>query len=207
MGRKRRPSFEKIEYEPRSVKDLLTEMKDTSELVIDLAYASILFDSENMANQVQSLEEKMDKLLYHIRLNALMAARSVEDAEQLAGILQVANAAESISNAAGDIADIINTDKKHRAFLSRILADADEKTAIATIKPDSSLAGKSIKELGVESETGARIIAVRRPRGWVYDPDDHFILSEGDQLVLIGVEDGYRYIQECAEGKRQWGDE
>ena len=67
--RKRKQRFEGLEYEPRNVKELLTEMKDTSEHMIDLAYSALLFDSEPMAYEVQTLEERMDHLLYQIRLS------------------------------------------------------------------------------------------------------------------------------------------
>ena len=106
----RKKEFEEIEYEPTSVKDLLTEMKDTSELIVDLAYSAVKFDSEDMAKEVRELEFKMDKLLYQIRLAAMLAARTPKDAEQLSGILQVAAAAENISNAAGDIANLLESE-------------------------------------------------------------------------------------------------
>jgi len=72
-------------------------MKDISELIIDLAYSAVLFDSDEIAGEVKYLDVRMDKLNYDIRMMAMMAARTKEDAEQLAGILQVAEAAESIS--------------------------------------------------------------------------------------------------------------
>ncbi|HDM67091.1 MAG TPA: potassium transporter TrkA, partial [Thermoplasmatales archaeon] len=95
----KREEFSEIEYEPTSVKELLTEMKNISELIIDLAYSAVLFHNEEIAEEVKYLDVRMDKLNYEIRMMALMATRTKEDAEQLAGILQVAEAAESISNA------------------------------------------------------------------------------------------------------------
>lgn len=206
MATRRRPRFEGIEYEPKSVKEMLTDMKDTSELVIDLAYAAIIFDSVEMAEEVEALEERLDKLLYHIRLNAMLAARTVKDAEQLAGILQVANAAENISNAAGDLVKILDTDIRHRPFLPFLLADADEKTRLVTVASESSLAGKNLESLNVEQDSGMRIIAVKRRGRWFYDPQDDFVLASGDILVAIGVEDGYQYLKDCAEGKKKWGE-
>ena len=32
--------LEEVEYEPRSIKDILIEMKNISELIVDLAYSS-----------------------------------------------------------------------------------------------------------------------------------------------------------------------
>ncbi len=36
---------------PRNVKDLLVEAKDTSELMVDLAYAAVFFDEEELAEE------------------------------------------------------------------------------------------------------------------------------------------------------------
>ena len=56
-----------------TVRELLTEMKDISEVMVDLAYAAIMFDSEEIAEEVAHLEERMHTLNYEIRIkgNAL----------------------------------------------------------------------------------------------------------------------------------------
>jgi len=204
--RRRRQKFESVEYEPRSVRDLLTEMKDTSELVVDLAYASVIFDSEEMAEEVHELDEKMDRLLYLIRINAMLAARTVEEAEQLSGILQVAKASEDISSAARDIVRVLETDVRFRPFLPFLFSEADEKTRLITVLPGSSIVGKRLGELHIEAEVGVRVIAVRRGRRWFYDPEDSFVVHEGDKLVVIGVDEGVRLLRDCAEGNRRWGE-
>ena len=51
-----------VEYEPVSVKLVLAEMKDTSELIIDLAYSAVLHGSEELAEEVLELEAQMDIL-------------------------------------------------------------------------------------------------------------------------------------------------
>ena len=38
------------------------ELKNTSELMIDLAYSSLMLNSKELAEEVQRLEERMDKL-------------------------------------------------------------------------------------------------------------------------------------------------
>ena len=99
MGWFKKKKPERIEYENIGVKESLIEMKDLSEQIIDLSYSAILFDSSDMASQVDELEERLDKLLYNVRIGLMLAARNREDAEQLSGILQVASAAEQIGNA------------------------------------------------------------------------------------------------------------
>jgi len=82
----------KIEYEAKSVREILKGMKDISELIVDLSYSAILFWNEELAEEVRYLEARMDTLNYEIRMQAMLAARGADDAEKLAGILQVAEA-------------------------------------------------------------------------------------------------------------------
>ena len=96
-----------IEYEPVSVKDVLVEMKDTAELLIDLSYSSVLHRNEALAEEVLRLEERMDVLEMRARMSLLMAARSPDDAERLAPVLGIVAAADTISDAAGDISKIV----------------------------------------------------------------------------------------------------
>ena len=52
----------KIEYRPASVRELLTEMKDLSEIMIDLAYSAALFNSPELAQEV--LERETYNFMY-----------------------------------------------------------------------------------------------------------------------------------------------
>lgn len=191
--------FSEIEYEPKSVKDLLTEMKDISELIIDLAYSAVLFDNDEIAEEVKYLEVRMDKLNYDIRIMAMMAARTKEDAEQLAGILQVAQAAEKISNTAGDIVLLLKD--KNRPTLSRILNKADEKIFRLKISSNSEACNKKIGELKIESETGMRIIAIRRDDFWIYNPQSDVILKGDDWIIARGSDEGFDDLDKFLQGK------
>jgi len=199
---KKRKRFEEIGYEPTNVKELLTEMKDVSELIADLAYSAVIFDSKEIAEKVEELESRMDKLLYQIRLTAMLATRTVEDAKQFSGLLQVASAAENISNAAGDIIKLLDTKIENRPFLSSLLQKADEKIRIIHVPEKSPMSDKTILELNVEAETGVRIIAIKKGEKWTYAPSDSTILSGGDTLIVRGVDDGYIRLKGFAEGKR-----
>jgi uncharacterized protein with PhoU and TrkA domain len=202
--RKKKKEFEEIEYEPTSVKNLLTEMKDTSELIVDLAYSAVIFDCDDMAKEVENLEIRMDKLLYQIRLAAMMATRTVEDAEQLSGILQVASMAENMSNAAGDIVKLLDVNLESRLILPMVLRKGDEKIRHVFVDKKSSMIGRSIGELQVESETGARVIAVNRGKRWHYGVDEEFRFKEKDRLIVRGVEDGVEEFKRYANGLGPW---
>jgi uncharacterized protein with PhoU and TrkA domain len=195
----KKEEFSELEYKPITVKELLTEMKDISELIIDLAYSAVLFDNEEIAEEVRYLDVRMDKLNYDIRMMAMMAARTKEDAEQLAGILQVAEAAESISNAAGDI--VLMLKDKTRPILPRILSKADEKLFRIKVSSNSKACGQKIGDLRVESETGMRIIAIRREDCWIYNPGSDTSLMTDDWLITRGTDEGYKDLSKFLEGK------
>src|SRR3990170_3638946 len=93
-----------MDDQPNSVKDLLVEAKDASELMVDLAYAAVFFEDEKLAREVERLEDRMIGHLRRLRMMAMLAARSPEDAEGMAGVLWIAGAVEKIGGAASEIA-------------------------------------------------------------------------------------------------------
>jgi len=195
----KKEEFTEIEYEPRPVKEILTEMKDISELIIDLAYSAVLFDNEEIAEEVKFLDVEMDKLNYDIRIMAMMAARTKEDAEQLAGILQVAEAAESISNVAGDIVKML--EDKTRPIVPNILNKADDQLFRTKVSKDSKACKQKLGDLQVESETGMRIIAIRRGDCWIYNPQSDSEILADDWLIVRGTDEGYEELNKFLKGK------
>ncbi len=194
--------FTEIEYEPTSVKELLTEMKDISELIIDLAYSAVLFDNKEIAEEVQYLDVRMDKLNYDIRMMAMMAARTKEDAEQLAGILQVAEAAESISNTAGDIVKLLSR-KETGPILPKILKQADEQLFRIKVSSSSKACKQKINDLRIESETGMRIIAIRRGDCWIYNPQSDTSIQANDWLIARGTDEGFKELSKFLQGEME----
>src|SRR6476469_6935406 len=96
-----------MDERPRNLKAMLSEAKDTSELMVDLAYAALYFGDPGMAEEVDELEERLSDLVHDMRAVSVMAARSPRDADAMASVLQVIGAIEKIGNAAVDIARIV----------------------------------------------------------------------------------------------------
>ena len=69
-------------------------MKNLSELMVDLAYSAILFNSKAAAEEVIALENEVNAMNYELKKESLVAARSYEDAEKLTALLEIAEAAE-----------------------------------------------------------------------------------------------------------------
>jgi uncharacterized protein with PhoU and TrkA domain len=196
--------YASLNHIEKTVRELLTEMKDTSEVIVDLAYASLLYNSEDMAEKVDELEKEMNDLKYAIRFKVLLSSRNKRDARQLAGLLQVASAADRISDAAAEIVNLLDLPLERRPFVSAMLYESDEKIRATKIRPESSMVGYTIGKLGVEAGTGCRIIALKNRSGWYYDPEDDVKLRAGDDIIVRGREDGFKRLVEYAEGKKPW---
>jgi len=182
-------AVDEVEYEPVGVKEVLAEMKDTAELLIDLSYSAILLGSDEVAEEVLELEEQMDVLQLRARMSLLMAARSPEDAEALAPVLGVVGAAEKISDAAGDIAKVVLEDIGLPEAMRVALPEALETLVRATVSADSPLAEETLGMLNLETETGVRVIAIRRRGDWLLNPDADTALQAGDIVLLRGPEE------------------
>ena len=192
-------------YEPVSVKAVLAEMKDTAELLIDLSYSAVLNGSDDIAREVLDLEDRVDLLQLQGRMSLLMAARSPEDAEQLAPVLGVMGAAEKISDAAGDIAKIVLDDIGTPDALRAALPDAAEALVRARLAPDASYVGRTLMQINMETESGVRVLAIRRESAtgkhrWLLNPGPETELQVDDSLLLRGPNDGVRAVYETATG-------
>ena len=186
------------EDQPRNLKDMLAEAKNTSELMVDLAYAALFYNSEDFSEEVFRLEERLNDLVFDMRSLAILAARSPADSEQMAGILQVVQDIEKIGNAAYDIAKIVIKKLGIPPELLQDLPAAEEITSRVSIRAESPLDGRSLEELDLPVETGMRPIAVRSGLEWNYDPDPEDVLRAGDVLFLQGPPEGVAEIRRLA---------
>jgi len=193
--------IEKVEYKPISVRDLLIEVKDISELMIDLAYSAALFDNEELAEEVMDLEKQVKTLTYLINMNAMLAARDAEDAEALVGVPMVASSAEKISDAAADIATIVLKDIRIHPIIRDVFRKVEEQLARIKIESISFLISKRIDELKLAAEIGVNILAIRRGKRWILDPEDEEIIQEEDILIVRGTQKGIEELGKAAKGK------
>ena len=194
------PHFEKIEYKPIPVRELLLEMKNLSELMIDLAYSAALFNDKDLAEDVIELEARVDTLAYLLDMEIMVAARDAKDAEALIGVSIVAAATDKISDAAADIAAIVTQDIGVHPIVSTIFEKVEKPLTKATVKEGSVIAGKQIGKLDFASRMGVDIIAIRRNKDWIIDPKDSERIFRGDVLITRGAPQGVKDFKELAEG-------
>ena len=181
-----------------SIKNLLIEMKNMSELMVDLAYSAVLFNSVDAAEEVITLENEVNSMNYQIKMESLVAARSYEDAEKLTALLEIAEATETMANAAKDLADLVIKGIKPHPVFKMVMEESDKMIARICVVNESDLANKTLGELLLVNRTGMRVIAIRRGESWIYGPDKNTMILANDILILKGTDEGAELLQKLA---------
>jgi len=189
--------------QPRTLKAMLSEAKDTSELMVDLAYAALFFGDSRMANEVQALEERLEDLAHKMREVCVLAARSPRDAEEMSSVLHVLSAIERLGNAGVEIAHIVTHNLGIPAGLVADLAAAEEISHRVRVREGSALAQRSLADVALPTEVGMRVVAIRRGDEWIFDPDGNDMVLAGDVLILRGPAEGIGELRELA-GAPEW---
>ena len=181
--------------------DSIVHMKNMSELAVDLAYGAVLFDSDEVAEEVLELEAEVDALQSRFEAWTLQAAGRVDDPVDLRGLVQLASATEVISDAALEISEGVLRGLGTHPVVAEAVRESDEVIVRLTVAPDSDLAGTTLGEKMVKTETGMRVIAVRRAGAesertgreggsWVISPGPETELRPGDVLIAKGTRSG-----------------
>jgi len=193
--------LEKIEYKPISIRELLVEIKDLSELMIDLAYSAALFNSHELAEDVLDLEKHVDTLAYMLNMNLMIAARDAEDAEALLGVSTVSSSANKISDAAADIATIVLQGLGIHPIIREAFERVEEPLLRVRIDPNSILVGKTLEELDLASKIGIDVLAIRRRNQWLLNPEEEERINGEDVVITRGAPTGLEKFEKTAKGE------
>ena len=177
---------------------MLSEAKDTSELMVDLAYAAVYFGDADMAEEVDELETRLSDLVHEMRAVCVLAARSPRDADAMASVLQVVGAIERIGNAAVDIAGIVTRRLGIPRALVADLSLAEEISHRVRIRQGSQMAHTTLSALELPVEVGMSVVAIRRDREWITEIEGEQVLLPGDVLFLQGAGAGIGELRRLA---------
>ena len=144
------------------------------------------------------IEKYHDNLL---DMEIMIAARDPADAEALIGVSTVAAATDKISDAAADIAALVTHNISVHPIVGEIFEKVEERLMKATVKKESVIARKKIAELDLAARMGVDIIAIRRNKDWIIDPEDDEKVILGDILITRGAPLGIKEFKDLAEGR------
>ncbi len=183
----------------QEVEDLLLEMKDDSAAMVDLAYSALLYDSQAIAKEVEQMEDEADHDYDSIQRLTLEAVRAGDlSVDHAVIILSVARTAETIANAALEIADVVLRDVELHPVIAATIRSSDTTVTKVTLSGGSPLAGKTLRDTEVESEYGMRIVAVKSRGKWTSAVDGSYRLLADDLLVAVGAPEAEeRFLEVC----------
>ena len=186
----------------KTAEDVVLEIKDKSELMVDLAYSSLLYNNKTIAKEVYDLENLIDSLYQNLQKESLeevkKAKLSVDDALTL---MKLAQAGEQIADAAQEIADVELRDVELHPILKMSIRESDVVFTRTQVKKQSVLCGKTLGELKLGSETGMNVIAMRHKDNWLYGPNKNTRIDPEDILFAKGPEDGEKHLIALAKGE------
>jgi len=181
----------------KKIVDMLVELKDTSELMLDLAYSSILLNSKELAEEVQALEEHMDKLHTDFELLVLSMCVSPKESKDFLGLIRIGVVTENIADAAAQIAEVVLREIKPHPVLALAIEEAEETVVHVQVSKESPLVGKTLREAQVHEETGMWILVVRRGGRWIR-PSPDLKINAGDVLIASGYAEGEEDLKKLA---------
>ncbi|NOQ54928.1 MAG: hypothetical protein GQ558_10040 [Thermoplasmata archaeon] len=181
--------------------ELFLQVKDTSEILIDLAYSSLIFMDRELAEEVLLLTNHVKDL--NSRLEELVIGRVSHDhdLDRAVTLIRLSRAAEDIADSAEKIADVVLRDINVHPVLAESILESDTSIAKEVIQANSVLVGKPLRETSLATATGWFIIVVKRGNKWIIGPDGETALKAGDIIFARGPLESRGHLCRLSRGK------
>jgi len=184
----------------QKIVDALVSLKDTSEIMLDLAYSSLLLNSRELAQEVQELEEHMDELHTEYELLVLSSGFKPEESKDFLGLIRLGVVTEQIADAAASLAEVVLRELEPHPVVKMAIEEAEETVTSAQVSETSPLNGKTLKEARVADETGMWVLVIKRGGKWIR-PSPNITIEAGDILIASGYAEGEEDFKKLASGE------
>lgn len=181
----------------KEIVDKFVELKNTSELMIDLAYSSLLLNSKELAECVYKLEEYVDKLHTEYELTVLSSEFKEEEAKGILGLIRLGVVTEEIADAATEIAEVVLREIEPHPVMKLVIEEADETATYVSVSEGSPLVNKTIKEARIQEETGMQVLAIKRGDRYIR-PRPDLKINVGDVIIASGFAEGEENLKKLA---------
>ena len=182
------------------IENKILRMKDTSELMMDLAYSALLYNNKQIAKEVYHLENIIDELYKEIQNSAVTKIAKTNPNVALT-LIRLSTSIEMIGDSARGIADVVLRDIEPHPIVKMSFRESDVIISKAQVMDGSNLANCTLGKLRLASETGMWVIAIRRGAEWLFGPDENTNIRVGDILIVRGPNDSERGFLKLARGK------
>src|SRR3972149_8097875 len=145
-----------------NVKELIEEIKNLSELMLDLAYSAVLFRSKEIAKEVILSYDRFEELAESLYMHLFAAARG-KPKSRLISVIDLIETSKAVASAAKNISEPVIEGKELHSIIQDALRESDETIARAEIGANSILKEKTLGDLKLRTNIGTNIIGIRRP--------------------------------------------
>lgn len=171
---------------------------DISETMIELALASLFFNSYELAEDVIEMEALMDGLNINFEKNLLDFAHLVDSPRDLTGIMRIVFSCELIADAAAHLAENILKGFEPHVIIQKAIEETSEIVVRETLSADSYFKSKTYDELQEQRyKRGFHIIALKRKDKWIYSFKSDFVFKVGDLLIGLGPKESVDQWRRC----------
>jgi uncharacterized protein with PhoU and TrkA domain len=182
---------------------LLLQVKDTSEIMIDLAYSSLIFHDRELADEVLLLNDHVKDLNSRLEEKVVERVTQDKDLDRAITYIRLSRAMEDIGDSAEKIADVVLRDIKVHPVLAESILESGTSIAREVISPESVLSGKHLRETSLATDTGWFVIVVKRGPKWIIGPDGETVLEAGDIIFARGPLESRGHLCRLCRGKTQ----
>jgi uncharacterized protein with PhoU and TrkA domain len=119
--------------------------------------------------------------------------------------MHLAESTEVISDAAVEISEGVLRGLDAHPVVAAAVEESDEIIVRLTVRPGSGLADRTLGDEAVKTETGMRVIAVKRPGNeWVVSPGPETALHPDDRLIAKGTRAGAERLSRLVGDPREY---
>jgi len=183
----------------KNVKELLEELKNVSELMLDLAYSAVFLKNREIAKEVLILYERVEDLEEELYMH--LFAISNRMSKKLISLIELVETSKNVASAAKNLAELVLDKKVLHPIIKDALKETDESITRNKVSKNSILANKTLGEIKFRSNTGIDVIAIRRKNKWVFDPHKNTRIYPGDILISVGSIESCKKAENIANGK------
>ncbi|MBS7657713.1 MAG: TrkA C-terminal domain-containing protein [Candidatus Bathyarchaeia archaeon] len=182
----------------KEIKEDFVELIEKAELSLDLAYSAIIFNNTEIAEDVLEVFESVNELYWKLQKNMLLLAKHLIKPEKLAPALVAIHNLREISKSTLLLSDLVLRGLPMHEVLNSIFTSSEETFIKVQVTSTGKLAGKTIKECGIQDNTGMRIICIKRGQAWIYGPTGDTRIEAGDILFAKGPIEGEEALKQLA---------
>jgi uncharacterized protein with PhoU and TrkA domain len=182
-------------------RDLLSELMDSSELQLDLAYTALFFNDRDLAEDVIELQQKLENKYVDFEETTLKLAKVIPSPEKLWSLVRTGDHVKDIIDAASTIAEVVLKGLPMHPVIQSIFESSNETVRRIRVDPVSQLDEKTLGEVRLQEISGMRVICIKRGDGWVCGPGSGTTVKGGDILYVRGPAEGEHLVRNLASSQ------